>query len=942
MKNRKKCRMNVSFGLNRKLLALGVVLVIVAFNIYPAMGATTFGRWRDVNPTQYMPTDVSGTLRGVYISNGGSGSIGAGDGWIVGGDSPPTGFSTTPTGIMSHYDGFSWQILAPPVANAVYNSVNFCQPPGAPSLGGLCTVNTIGNTAADGWFVGTVAATNTPVATYWDGYALTEVDEGLAAASAGNLTSVFMVCHSAPFSLGCSGSSFQSGGLTYAVGSTNVAYPGGHGIICVFNGNPKAGGSWNCPFTSTHNNPRFNSVYMYVDQNNNLGGFAVGENGWIAQLTSGGWTETQPASGPLTKFRSVMVDQEGSNLEAWAVGDYSSTSQVWHFCCGSAGTWNGMFFPIPTAPNLESVFLVSQSEGWIVGSGSIILHSTNLGPSNGNNWLTLTTPLQTATGPGTDLIGASFTSSGNGWAVGTNGVILNTQNSNCGNTVVSPCWGGNTGITQTANLTSVFENSQSDTWAGGAWDYANNYPSLIHWDGQKWHRATILPPTQLSGNPYSITSIYMSGSSDGWAVGGQACTPPNTATCNVNGFSIPGVPFAIHWDGNHWDGQFASQPTCAPSGCSLTSVYMINSGEGWATGDGGQLFHYTSSSGTNQWALSQTLTGSPKLNGVFISNQGSNTNAGWAVGNGGTIAVLSISGGTATWNIVNPLGFGTTNKQNLYGVYFTDSNHGWIVGAQGTILSTTDGGASWSGGAGQVVGATFTVLRSVSVDMFGTGSGNGDGWAVGDVCTPIAPAISCDPEKGSTANNVMAHWDGQIWTSTVISPPLAPGLGMNSVMVKGTQDGWAVGAQPTFTQPTPPLQPPLAGIFHLDPLEPPVSGGGGGGGGGATTIITTFTPAATGGATTNIVVTTVAATTGRASSTVTNTFTAGTTVTGTYSVVTTAAIISTTLAVSTALIYNTLQMPGIPGFPWESIIAGIMIGVACIGLLRRLKERSST
>ena len=92
----------------------------------------------------------------------------------------------------------------------------------------------------------------------------------------------------------------------------------------------------------------------------------------------------------------------------------------------------------------------------------------------------------------------------------------------------------------------------------------------------------------------------------------------------------------------------------------------------------------------------------PKLNSVFISNQGSNLNAGWAVGNGGTIAELSISGGTATWNIVNPLGFGITNKQNLYGVYFTDSNHGWIVGAQGTILATTDGGNTWSGGAGQV------------------------------------------------------------------------------------------------------------------------------------------------------------------------------------------------------------------------------------------------
>jgi hypothetical protein len=325
------------------------------------------------------------------------------------------------------------------------------------------------------------------------------------------------------------------------------------------------------------------------------------------------------------------------------------------------------------------------------------------------------------------------------------------------------------------------------------------------------------------------------------------------------------------------------------------------------------------------------LTPPVKLNSVWINNPGNNP-AGWAVGNGGTIYDLQIIGGTATWVVYNGLNFGITNKQNLYGVFFTDSNHGWIVGAQGTILATTNGGGSWSGGAGQVVmgpSLAAPALRSVSVDMFGTGSGNGDGWAVGDTCTS-----PCDPEKGSTANAVMAHWDGQIWTNTVISPPIASGLSVNSVTVHGTQDGWADGAGPSG------VVNPLAGVFHLDPLEPPVSGGGTG---GATTVVTTFTPATGGGATT--VATTVTATsaattaTGKSVSTVTNILTTGTTVTGTSSMVSTASMISTSIAVSTALIYNTLEMPGIPGFPWESIIAGIMIGLACIGILRRIRKR---
>jgi hypothetical protein len=364
---------------------------------------------------------------------------------------------------------------------------------------------------------------------------------------------------------------------------------------------------------------------------------------------------------------------------------------------------------------------------------------------------------------------------------------------------------------------------------------------------------------------------------------------------------------------------------------------MINSGEGWAVADGGQFFHYTTS--VNSWGLFYTLPVAPpiKLNSVFISNPGNNPNVGFAVGNGGTIVELSESGGTATWNIINPLGFGTTNKQNLYGVYFTDSNHGWIVGAQGTILATTDGGNTWSGGAGQVnMGPTLAppALRSVSVDMFGTGSGNGDGWAVGDSCTS-----PCDPENGMYENSVMAHWDGQIWTNTVISPPIAAGLSVNSVTVHGTQDGWAVGAGP-YTTP-PPV--PLASIIHLDPLQPPVSGGGTG---GATTVVTTLTPVIGGSATTvatTVTVTpaTVAATTatGTSVSTVMNILTTGTTVTGTSSIVSTASMVITSIAVSTALIYNTLEVPGIPGFPWESIMAGILIGLACIGILRRIKKR---
>ena len=768
--------------MNKQLVfATLLILMMLVLTVAPTQAAITFGRWRDINPTQYT-TDVPGTLRGVYVyKSGTSAAIGAGDGWVVGGDSP--------NGVIAHFDGFSWQILSPPVAGSVYYSANFCLTPGAPNVGSICNPFTQNGYVADGWLVGTVGGT-TPVATYWDGSALTEKDTGLALAGAGNLTSVFVVCNlqQTAGQIGCSGS-FASSGLTYAVGETSA---GSHGIICQF-----TSGGWTCPFTSALAT-RYNSVYMFVDQNGNLGGFAVGDNGVIARF-SGTWTDTQPAPG--VTFRSVFVDQGGNNLEAWAVGDaLGGAAQVWHFCCGSAGTWSGPDSSVSTPQNLESVFLVSPTEGWIVGSSGVLLHSTTLGPTGhwGSGTLSVT---QAGVGPGVSLISVSFPSGGNGWAVGTSGIIIDTQNSNCGNAVSNPCWGGNTDISQTANLTSVFEVGQNDAWAGGWWDFANNLPTLIHWDGTKWHRAATDAPTILGGNPFNVTSVFMTGSTDGWAVGGKACPSPGIQPCTV---TAPEVPFALHWDGSSWSGQTASQPVCA---CSLTSVFMINSGEGWAVGDSGEFFHYTTS--TNQWGLVQTAVGNPKLNSVFISNPGNNPNAGWAVGNNGVVYELSISGGTATWNSVGPLPALGSATPNLYGVFFTDANHGWIVGASGTILSTTNGGTVWSGGESQVVGDPTAALKSVYVDNPSTGSGNGDGWAVGGTT-----------ETGSTANSVFAHWDGQIWTATTISPPIVAGLALNSVYGQSgnAQDGWSVGAGPSGAT------NPLAGIFHLDPLSPPVAG----------------------------------------------------------------------------------------------------------------------
>jgi photosystem II stability/assembly factor-like uncharacterized protein len=850
-------------------IALAAVALLLITSLIPAQGATSYGRWRDISPTQYLSSDPTATLRGLYVRNGGSGAIGAGDGWAVGGD--------TAIPLIAHYDGFSWEIRASPAA-VVYNSVHFCTSPGAPGVG-LCSPNGDGS---DGWVVGGPnGAPPGAAALYWDGAALTPVTTGLTASVI--LNSVFMACHSPQWGTGCPGS--LAAGLTFAVGTD-----GGAGVIYQFNGNPKSGGGWTLQFTSALATT-YNSVYMYIDQAGNLAGFAAGDAGVVARLNGGTWTESVIAAG--VTFYGVFVDQ-GNPADAWAVG---SSGNVWHF---TSGIWTGGVSPAASGNDLLSIFLTSTSEGWVVGAHGTILHSTSLGSSN--VWLALTQPLQTAVGTGINLLGVSFPSGGNGWAVGTQGIILHTENSNCGSAVPSPCWGGSTSITEVTpgqQLNSVFMVGTNDAWAAGSWDTTSGIPSLIHWDGNKWHRASIAPHNTPTPD---VFGIYMLGSGEGWAVGGG---PAGGDT----------IPEAMKWDGNIWTGQ-----PIAASGTSIPkSVYMISGGtggDGWAVGTAGVIWRYQSGS----WGTIASPTAN-NLNAVVISNAGSNTNAGWAVGDAGTALKLSITGGVPTWNVVGVPGITT---QNLYSVYFKDSNHGWIVGDGATIVSTTDGGNSWSGGPGQVIGTPAgTVLRSVFIDTYGTGSGNGDGWAVG---------------YDGAGNSVFAHWDGASWTSIPVAPALAPGLGLYSVYLTSPTDGFAVGAGISGTT-------SLSGIFHLDPPDAP------------TQIVTTIqyttvtttstsSSSASSSSTSTISSTTSSASTSSTGTTSTQVSTSSSATSQSTSSSATATSISTVTVTassssSSSSATTPLIVPAVPGFPWESIAAGIILGLSVLFILRRRRPTTA-
>jgi len=208
------------------------------------------------------------------------------------------------------------------------------------------------------------------------------------------------------------------------------------------------------------------------------------------------------------------------------------------------------------------------------------------------------------------------------------------------------------------------------------------------------------------------------------------------------------------------------------------------------------------------------------------------------------------------------------------------------------------------------------------VDTFGTGAGNGDGWAVG---------------QDGSGNVVMVHYDGASWTVVPTSPSLvagstSPGLGLRSVSLTNPQDGWAVGAGVTGAT------NPLAGIFHLDPPTPPVVGQ-------VTTstaapsTVTVYSTVGSSNSTSAPVASTTSSTNTTLPYVVTTTPVATTVVSTAVSTVTVENTPTTTVSSSTSSVSTPVELPAIPGFPWESIIAGLILGVVAIAVLRRVKRK---
>jgi hypothetical protein len=673
------------------------------------------------------------------------------------------------------------------------------------------------------------------------------------------------------------GSSLQE---AWAVGSDD----GTHGAFWHWQGIPGAGGAWTEDSAVVANaQGRINGVYMTklgtIGSNNvAVDGWAVGAGGIVYRTTgvTNGWTIFGAPLG--TDLNAVAMS---STTSGWAVGN---GGKLFYY---NGATWNpcvGACFTGPTK-DLLSIVLTSSSEGWAVGkadaTGPIVLHGVNLNSvpqwsqvSQGN------LPVGSI-----DLYSVTFAISGGSiWTTGKGGLMALCP-SGC---TTTSNWGATTSPT-TAELTSVFMTGTNDGWAVGKTILSQ--ATIFRWDGATWTRAN-------GGTANDFYGVGLTSSSEGWAVGGAGA-----------------VPVTSHFSGGIWTNVIPVG--CA---CTLTGLHMISSSNGWAVGTGGNILHLTSSGGpwTGLGAVAVD-SGLTPVDLYSVSFDPGNSNNGWAVGGNGpgglgttNAEVFHTTDAGAHWPILLENPGGVPVGTILRSIFVLDSTHIWVVGTSppattpDTILFYN--GVTWAlQTPGGILNAPLD-LRGVFFDS------SSDGWAVGtdNVGTPI-----------------LVHSDGVGWsvdpaTNSMTTPYSGT---LDSLFLTSSTNGLAVGTKVVTAG-------SLGLAFHLDP--PGLYGGGGGT--TVTSVVTTTTSPSSSTTTPTSTATSVASTSTATSSSTTTVVSTSLVTTTVVSTPTTTSTSESSSTSSTSSVSTPMTLPAIPGFPWESIIAGIILGMTALALVRRHRK----
>jgi hypothetical protein len=522
-------------------------------------------------------------------------------------------------------------------------------------------------------------------------------------------------------------------------------------------------------------------------------GWAVGDNGTILNWNGEQWSLVQSPT-PLN-LTSVFFPDASNPNDGWIVGKTDgSYPTILHWDGVSwvkLDTTNGISWPAGLVGDLYGLYFLTPSDGWAVGApGSFtnMIHWSGRWEAGGS-WTKKATPDITATLYSVQ-VNSNTVSPVGGYAVGgktgSQGVIFYWDGSN---------WNTYTGTVPTAYLRSISLVNSTLGWAVG--DAIGTNPTVIHLSGATWSG-----PVSLSGlGIRSLYSVLATDASDAYAVGTLAgagatdiirfTTPSWSAVVSpatVDLFSICMTKTGtqdiwavgswgtiLRYSGGKWTtltspvgaGNLMVTSPTPPS--DLQSVHFTTASDGWAVGETGTIIRYDGTSWSN---YRQTPLVSSNLYSVYTVS----STDGYAVGGNGTILRLMYSG----WGVVAQCP-GPTCVQNttLRSVFELSTGEAWAVGDamnasyRATILRWLPGTTpAWSA----VPSNTPYNASLNSLFMLADGT---EGWAVGYNAT----------------HTLIDHWKNGVWTVVTYNPPFSGALKLDSVVVVNNSPSnvWATG-----------------------------------------------------------------------------------------------------------------------------------------------------
>ncbi|HEY3993137.1 MAG TPA: hypothetical protein VGM01_09690 [Ktedonobacteraceae bacterium] len=310
---------------------------------------------------------------------------------------------------------------------------------------------------------------------------------------------------------------------------------------------------------------------------------AVGIFSWRNNIVVGGGLTQDLSHVKLDNLAMVSTD------EGWAIGDDTANNQrgvILHYVNGQWAQVSNLY----ATGVLWGIFMLSSSDGWIVGDQGVILHY------DGQNWRKVQSPVTTALGS------VFMLSPTEGWAAGD--ALLHYSNG---------VW------TRVANAPGFIYQiqmlSSTEGWAVGP-------NTMLHYSNGAWtpilirspsNGSHMKPPPNDSISRAQPLSISMLSSSDGWAVGlgqenmlryqqGQwrAFLSPNASanlqtiamvsadegwTMGIDGANNQGVIY------HYIDGKWTS--VTSPTNQAMTHLVMLSPNEGWAVGTAATILHYS-------------------------------------------------------------------------------------------------------------------------------------------------------------------------------------------------------------------------------------------------------------------------------------------------------------------------------------------------------------